>query len=494
MAAPHNAAKDKALHNHLLYRGLAGQRLSRLLLLGLYALIIWVPLPMGSNRPWALALMELAVALLLAGWLCGYLSGRLLLPRMRPMHWLLLCLWCLWLGWLYLQCLALPMTWLASLSPYTYELYAASIQANSSLSLPATVSLLPDATYRHLYESMAYAGLFWLVFLLCGVRNRLRGLLWAILISGLMQAVFGSLMSLTGLEYGFLQIKEYYRGSVTGTFINRNHFAGYMELCLAAAFGLLIATKASHYGSGWKNHVIRALDSLMSPALLVRITIIILFAALVLSRSRMGNIAFLSSLLLCAAFYLLMNWKRDWWRVLLLMLGFAIIDIWWVGGWFGGEELLARFQGMEFESELRAKMLPDLMRMIWLWPMTGAGMGSFHVLYPHFQGIEVTGFNLHAHNDYAQFLIELGIPGTALLLGIAVLSCLRAVVIIVRRQERVVLGVAFSALLGGVAIAVHGVADFNLQIPANAATLVVLLAAVWCCKADSSRRRQKTTE
>ena len=40
-------------------------------------------------------------------------------------------------------------------------------------------------------------------------------------------------------------------------------------------------------------------------------------------------------------------------------------------------------------------------------------------------------------------------------------------------------GMSFAAIMGIIAILIHSSVDFNLQIPANAATFMVLLALAW---------------
>ena len=67
-------------------------------------------------------------------------------------------------------------------------------------------------------------GLFLLAFLtIVLVRSRRRALLvlYTLVLAGFVQAVYGSLMMLSGMEWGFLEPKEYGRGLATGTFINR---------------------------------------------------------------------------------------------------------------------------------------------------------------------------------------------------------------------------------------------------------------------------------
>jgi hypothetical protein len=48
------------------------------------------------------------------------------------------------------------------------------------------------------------------------------------------------------------------------------------------------------------------------------------------------------------------------------------------------------------------------------------------------------------------------------------------------RRRRLAAATGFAAFMGLTAMAIHATVEFNLQIPANAATLVVLLALTAC--------------
>lgn len=484
---------QQRLRNHKLYTGRMGQLSSRFIYLALLALILWLPLPLGSNRLWALAIIQSAVAFLCLLWAAGLLGGWVQVPRLGRTHALMGLVWLLWLLWVVFQCLPLQQEWIARLSPSTAGYYAAAAShyVGNDATNYSTLSVSPSFTLNHLYESITYAVLFWLIIMVCSVRHRLRAMLWAIFLSGLLQALYGSFMMLSGIEYGFLQHKEHYLGSATGTFVNRNHFAGYLELSVAAGLGLLLMSRRRTYGSGWRARLLGVLDLLLSPSILIQMVLVALFLGLILSHSRMGNTALIMTLAVFSVLYLVINRNRLKWHNLLLMFCFIVIELWWVAGWFGGQELIERFENTQLETELRAKMWPDLKKMVTVWPQTGSGLGTFHVVYPHFQGQESTGFNLHAHNDYVQFLIELGIPGTLLLLSIAGLTLLRALYILKSRRERTALGIVAAAMLAIISLGLHSVADFNLQIPANSATLVIMLALVWCCETRSSRMRHR---
>ena len=86
-------------------------------------LLIWLPIPLGSNRPGSWALLEVWVYLLAAVWLIKYVRGRVNLSepfrRARPA----LILFTLWLGYGILQMIPLPATLVAAISPHTAALH-----------------------------------------------------------------------------------------------------------------------------------------------------------------------------------------------------------------------------------------------------------------------------------------------------------------------------------------------------------------------------------
>ncbi len=86
-------------------------------------LLVWLPIPLGSNRPWSWALMEVWVYLIAAVWLFKYARGRVTLTepfrQARPA----LILFTLWLGYGLLQMIPLPGSVVAAISPNTAALY-----------------------------------------------------------------------------------------------------------------------------------------------------------------------------------------------------------------------------------------------------------------------------------------------------------------------------------------------------------------------------------
>ena len=59
------------------------------------------------------------------------------------------------------------------------------------------------------------------------------------------------------------------------------------------------------------------------------------------------------------------------------------------------------------------------------------------------------------------------------------LSFFAALAALRRRHDPLMRGMAFASMMGIIALLIHSTVDFNLQIPANAATFMVILALGW---------------
>ena len=83
----------------------------------------------------------------------------------------------------------------------------------------------------------------------------------------------------------------------------------------------------------------------------------------------------------------------------------------------------------------------------------------------------------------------MGLLGSMVLLSLS--AALRAMK---RRNDPLMRGMAFSSVMGIVALLIHSTVDFNLQIPANSATFMVILALGWIALSmgQSARRKQRT--
>lgn len=431
------------------------------------AFLVWLPLPLGSNRDWAVGVLVAGTGLL------GFLYGLLLWRHPpRELH--------------HAQKAALPM--LACL--LATQLWVA-VQWLAGLTMDV------GQTFQYLMLGISYSLLFWLVASLFGTRDRLKLLLWTLVISGTFQAFYGAFMTLSGIEWLFLTPKEFGKGNATGTFVNRNHLAGYLELTLSLGIGLLLALRDKRPFE-WTH----LLETLLGPKARLRLALVIMVIGLVMTHSRGGNSAFFASLLIVGAVY---GWleKEHRLRNGLILASILVVDVLIVSQYFGLEALKDRLANTHVAvtrvdgqlqvnvDDLRQYVYRDALPLAKDRPLIGQGAGSFESVFQQYAGPELaSAYFDHAHNDYLQFWIEYGLLGSlplALFLVLAVRQALRP---LLQRQGTFRSGVGFGAALALLALAIHSATDFNLQIPANAATLVVVAAIAVLAGQHSAPRRR----
>jgi len=453
----------------------------RFLLWGFFALLVWLPLPLGSNRAWAWHLLELASFTLVIVWLVLFLKDRVQTSTaLKNSQWLLGSLLA-FAAVMLLQLLPLPSGLIALLRPVNPEL-----EPSQWLQLSVDVHI----TWIHLRTTLAYTGLAFLTLSLINSQHRLRLLALTLLVSGVGQAIYGSLMTLSGIEYGFLVKKTSYFDVATGTFVNRNHLANYLILCLSMGTGLLLADLYQKSAGDWRERGRRLLTSLLGNKARVRVGLALMVIALVLTRSRMGNTAFFLSLLASGFIWLWLT-RRITRGSIILLLSLVLIDSLIVGAWFGFDKVIERVEGSAFSKETRDEVNRDSLPLIKDHLLLGAGAGSFYGVFPQYRQQDIPLNYNHAHNDYAQMLAEHGLLGVLPLLCF-IFACLKNVIATMRERKTLLFqAMAFAPMMSVFALILHSTVEFNLQIPALAGTLIVIMSLAWVVRHLPSKERRR---
>src|SRR3989442_8097963 len=95
-----------------------------------------------------------------------------------------------------------------------------------------TVSMAPHQTVSHLLLLVTYLTVFFLTLVLCRYHKAKKRLVFALVSLAVFEALYGLIQYLTGWQQIFTYVKKYYLEEATGTYINRNHFAGFLEMIL----------------------------------------------------------------------------------------------------------------------------------------------------------------------------------------------------------------------------------------------------------------------
>ncbi len=429
------------------------------------ALLVWAPIPLGSNRPWAWAILELWVFALAIWWLLDFARGKTqpsqALKGARPA---LLCA-SLWLGYVWLQLLPLPPGLLQALSPEAARAHAAAAWPVATSAAPLTLD--QSGTLGGALKSAAYVAFFALSLALLDRPARIAVAAYTLVISGFAQAMYAGLSALS--EGG---------ASAHGSFANRDHLAGYLVMCLSLGLGLLISNLTGEVSRSWKQFFRNIIAWILSPRMLLRLALVVMVTALVLTHSRMGNTSFFVSLLVAGAIGLLLA-KRATKSMVVLIASLIVIDIFIVGAYFGVQRVLDRIEQTTMQAEDRDEIAIDALRMWKDYPVFGSGLGSFQVVFPRYSQQDLGVLYTHAHNDYLQLAAETGVVGITLLGLLVFTSLLAALRAQIMRHDPLMRAISFAAMMAIIALGMHSAVDFNLQIPANALTFMLLLAFAW---------------
>ncbi|KEI70770.1 hypothetical protein GV64_08445 [Endozoicomonas elysicola] len=461
---------------------MSDSRFSRILFYCLLLIIAWLPLPYGSKPEWAMGILQVSIFMLSAVWLVGYGVGQLSVTTAFRKGIPVVVGLVLVAFWVWIQSLPLPAHIVQQLSP---EAWAIQLEAAHALSLAVPeylyLSLDPFASQVHALLSLAYALLFALVLLLVNNPKRLRVIAWVFVIAGAFQALFGSLSTLSGAEVLLFGPKETGQGVASGTFINRNNFSGCLEMTLAVGMGLLLGQLNERRAHDWQEFWRQTLQTLLSSKVILRTAIAIMVVGLVMGRSRMGNTAFFSSLMITGVLYVICRKKLSR-GVIILFVSLFVIDTIIVSQWFGLEEVVERLERTNVEMEARSDVNPQTLGAIPDFSLTGSGAGSFYTTLPQYHDGTWRGFFDLAHNDFLQFPLEFGLPAAALLALMVLLSIWQAVQAMRLRRNLLMVGMGFSSFMGVLAIMIHSSVDFNLQIPSNAAYFICMMALAWLAR------------
>lgn len=452
-------------------------------LLGLFVCaLVWLPLPLGSNRPWAVALFAAAVWILLA--VCGLL--RLLAPPTPSpggthTSWgshLVLALLVAYTAWACLQ-----------LTPFGYT---------------------EDAHETRLYvlRGIGYVGAFWLVQLLVTSDRRRTLLLTGMLGAGVIQALIAMVLFSAASRYEYFGFQFTQGHRAMGTFPQADALANYLLLTFAAGLALMLSQMGGQVPAPrarkWAQRVQTSLEFLMSGKMLVRLTLVVLVIALVLTRSRMGNGVFFFALFVVAVW--VMARSADLRKSAgILVVSLLVVDLIVIGQWVGLSKVLSRMEATEITAEAassaaassagvatpppqvrreetlqeRTRPVRDAMAMLQERPWTGFGGGAFYNAFTRYKVESLTLPYNHAHNDYVEIAADVGLVGLLLLGLVAAATLVRAFRLMQDTSSPHARGVAVGVGMGVLCALLHALVDLNLQINANAMTLTVLLSVVW---------------
>ncbi|MBL8186316.1 MAG: O-antigen ligase family protein [Blastocatellia bacterium] len=324
--------------------------------------------------------------------------------------------------------------------------------------IPRTISVDPFSTKLTAIQFFALAFFFSASLVLLDSAARIRRAAMLVTVFGFGFAFFAVLQSVLSPDriYGIYETRF---AVPFGSFVNRHNFAAFMEMTLSIPLGLLFAGAVTR-----------------DKRLLYVTAIALMGAALLLSGSRGGLVAFISQLILLVILTLGSRTKRN--IVLRLGLAIALIAAITGGAFFvGGDTSLTRIAETSASKDLttdRLHIWGVAIRVIGAHMPFGAGFGAFGVAYTAFDSYSGLERVEQAHNDYLQVVADGGIIGFLIGVGflwLVIRTGLRSSQIDNTYRR----GIAIGAFSGISALLVHSIFDFVLHTTAVALLFLLLM-------------------
>lgn len=451
---------------------------SRFIILAICLAVMLTTFAFGTVHSWSIGLFHAGAGFIVVAWAADAWRTKRLRVSRNILLWPLVGLFVLGLAQL------LPLGGEGS--------------GGNSLSVAAvrSLSLDPYTTRFVLIQLFALIVYFAAALAFIDSPKRLRTVVHTIIVFGFALAVFGMIQSAVSPE-SIMGLRKTTQSLAYGPFINRHHFAGYMELALALPLGLIF--------SG-------AIERQRMP--LYGFAAALMGMALILTNSRGGMISLAAEimfLVILAGVVRRTQRQREArgqelnrtlirdvaWRA---GLGFVLVLALFLGViFFGGEEALSRLVGSvnaEDPTTGRLHFWRGTLGIIRDYPLIGTGLGSFSVAYPRYDTSSGLYRLEQAHNDYLQLLSDAGIIGA--LCGLFfVIMLFRLGFRCMQSESDFRRGVALGGLSGCFAVLIHSFFDFTLHTTANAllflliAALATINGRVEQVSSHQSRRRRR---
>src|SRR3989449_471150 len=340
------------------------------------------------------------------------------------------------------------------LSPLLPPLTAFSLIVLGQWFFHATVS--PYRTRIELLLLLAYLLLLFLAVQAFRSMEDWRVFVWFGMGLGFVVSVFGILQHLTfnGKLYWFREM--HYGGIPFGPYVNRNHFAGLVELLAPPGLAALVMGKVRR--DQW---------------LLVGLFSLFPVAALFLSASRGGIISFLVQV----GLLLLLIWLRRGERKQLLAGAPVLLGAGGVGTGAGWERALQRsssYRTLEVREDKRISMARDTWRIFLDHPLLGTGLGTLRDVFPKYETLYDGKVVNHTHNDYLEALAETGLAGGACCAWFLAVLMIRGIRQVRSGASGLLSALQMGALVSCGGVLAHSMVDFNLHIPSNALLFLLL--------------------
>ncbi|MDQ3712111.1 MAG: O-antigen ligase family protein [Acidobacteriota bacterium] len=357
-----------------------------------------------------------------------------------------------------------------------------------SISAVRSLSLAPYLTRLAIVQLIVCFVFFAAALTFINDYSRLRKVVLTIIIFGSVMAFYGILQDLANLE-AIYNLRLTNQANPFASFVNRHHFAGFMEMTIGVTLGLL-------FGKATENN----------KRIFLMIAVVIMGIALILTNSRGGMLSLLGVITFVVAANLIRkptsevnspiaggkNYLRNFafigggLAIILVLFGTVLL--------LGGDESLLRGIGLQDQADIssgRIHFWQIALRIFFDHPILGAGLDAFGVAFTRYDTWSGMYRVEQAHNDYLQILADAGILGFACVAAFIYLLFKKGLRTIRESSDHFRRSAAVGALAGCFGILIHSFFDFPLRTPSNAFFFFTLTALATVSIVPSKVLRKK---
>ncbi len=426
-------------------------------------ILIFAPLAFGTVEPWSLTIIEscslLAFLLLLLGKLKSKETFFYEIPGSIP----LLCL----LALIGIQLVPLPGSIIRIISPGTYNIYKDTIFLYEPMQW-VSLSINKKATLMEFLRVTAYIVFYVLTVQVLSKKDALKKTVTIL-------TIFASLLSLFAILQHILPNNKIYwireltlGGSPFGPYVNRNHYAGLMEMLFPLVLSLFLFYKphSTYKSLRDKTAEIFTIQG-TNVHILLGFSAVLVATSIFLTLSRSGIVSLCISMIFFGLLFFRRGASKRRGLIIIVVFVLVVLSV----GWFGWDPIIERFERLKNTqgniSELRLSVWKDSRNIIGDFPLTGTGFGSFLNIYPKYRTLPVSEVAEHAHNDYIELLSEGGIFAFFFCMCFLIILFYKSYRVFRKRREIYSINLYIASITGIISILIHSVTDFNLHIGAN---------------------------
>lgn len=331
----------------------------------------------------------------------------------------------------------------------------------------------PTVALREVGWMAAYGAIFYVAVNTLRTRRQQHTVAIAIVATAVALTLIGLIQALAhapNLALTLERPKQYF-GRMGASYVCPNHYAGYLEMAIPLVLAFIMIGK----GHIAKKIIAGALG-------------LALVTGIIFSMSRGAWI----SLALGIIFLLVVATTQKKINVLAWVVPLIVIIATVVMIIVRDPRVRQRFKDVANTEDRsyvdRALAWKHTLDMVQRHPLFGTGPGTYRWAYTQAQPAQHWLDVRYAHNDYLHTFADYGVVGLGLVLWAAGAFGFRGVRALRRLKRSNDLALAIGIMAGAVAMAAHTFVDFNMRVPANLITMLVLAALLVAIRQYQLRR------